>query len=142
VSLRQIARNLRRNQTDEEEELWRALRSRRFAGFKFRRQHTLGEYILDFYCPAAKIAVELDGFQHGLPEDVQQDAKRKKFLAEQGIESLRFWNHQWRKNREGCLLEVWNAVQRRTGCVRIVKNVEEQRFLPPDVNEVKINPSS
>lgn len=56
------ARRLRREQTDEEKELWRALRAGRFAGFKFRRQHPLGEYFLDFYCPAAKLSIELDGF--------------------------------------------------------------------------------
>ena len=145
MSLKQIARELRRNQTDEEKELWRPLRGRRFAGFKFRRQHTVGDYILDFYCADAKLAVELDGFQHGLPEGIQNDTTREKFLAEQGIGTLRFWNHQWRKNREGCLLEIWNAVQRRTGCVRVMKNAAEQRFVPPDLKQIKFvgnqNPS-
>src|SRR5690348_15691615 len=103
MGLKHVARQLRKDQTDEEKQLWRALRSRRFAGFKFRRQHVVGEYALDFYCPDAKLAVELDGFQHGLPEGLQRDAERDKFLTEQGIETLRFWNHQWRKNREGCL---------------------------------------
>ena len=137
MSLKQIARELRRPQTDEEKELWRALRGRRFAGFKFRRQHTIGDYILDFYCADAKLAVELDGFQHGLPEGIQRDATREKFLAEQGIKTLRFWNRQWRENREGCLLEIWNAVQQRSGCVRVMKNVAEQRFVPPDVTKIK-----
>jgi very-short-patch-repair endonuclease len=97
VSLKQITRHLRRNQTDEEKELWRALRGRQFAGFKFRRQHTAGGHILDFYCADAKLDVELDGFQHGLPEGIQRDEAREKFLVEQGIETLRFWNHQWQK---------------------------------------------
>ncbi|MGH7950576.1 MAG: DUF559 domain-containing protein [Limisphaerales bacterium] len=139
MSLKEIARELRRQQTDEEKELWRALRGRRFAGFKFRRQHTVGDTILDFYCADAKLAVELDGFQHGLPEGIQHDATREKFLAEQGIETLRFWNRQWRENREGCLLEIWNAVQQRSGCVRIMKNAEEQTFVPPDVKEIKFS---
>jgi dihydrofolate synthase / folylpolyglutamate synthase len=137
VSLKQIARELRRQQTDEEKELWRALRGRRFAGFKFRRQHAVGNYILDFYCADAKLAIELDGFQHGLPEGIQRDAARERFLVDQGIETLRFWNRQWRENREGCVLEIWNAVQQRSGCVRIMKNVAEQRFVPPDVKEIK-----
>ena len=145
VSLKQIARELRRNQTDEEKELWLALRGRRFAGFKFRRQHEVGESVLDFYCADAKLAVELDGFQHGLPAEVQRDNVREKVLAEQGIETLRFWNHQWRINHNGCLLEIWNAVQRRTGCVRIMANAEEQKFIPPDLKEIKFgkktNPS-
>ncbi len=137
MSLKQIARELRRQQTDEEKELWRALRGRRFAGFKFRRQHTVGDHILDFYCAEAKLAVELDGFQHGLPEGIRRDTAREKFLADQGIETLRFWNRQWRENREGCLLEIWNVVQRRSGCVRVMKNAEEQTFVPPDVKEIK-----
>lgn len=145
MRLKQIARQLRRNQTEEEKELWRALRGRRFAGFKFRRQHTVGEYVLDFYCSDARLAVELDGFQHGSPEGIQSDEARKKFLTEQGIEVLRFWNHQWRKNREGCLVEIWNVVQRNTGCVRIMKDVEQQRFVSPDTSQIqlrdKIGPS-
>ena len=60
MTLKPIARELRRNQTDEEKELWRALRGRRFAGFKFRRQHAVGGHILDFYCADAKLAVELE----------------------------------------------------------------------------------
>lgn len=139
MNLKQIARELRRHQTDEEKELWRALRGRRFTGFKFPRQHTVGEYILDFYCADAKLAVEMDGSQHGQPEGIQRDAVREKFLTEQGIETLRFWNHQWHKNREGCLLEIWNVVQQRSGCVRIMKNAEEQRFVPPDWKKLKLS---
>jgi len=85
VSLKQIARGLRRNQTDEEKRLWRALRGRRFAGFKFRRQHEVGDYILDFYCAAAELTVELDGSQHGYPEGMQRDAAREEFLTKRGI---------------------------------------------------------
>ena len=138
----QTARQLRRNQTGEEKELWRALRSHRFAGFKFRRQHPAGIYIVDFYCAAARLGLELDGFQHGLPEQMRQDAKRSAFLKERDIEELRFWNHDWRKNREGCLLAIWEALHRRTGCVQVMKNVEEQRFVPPDEKIVKHRPDT
>jgi very-short-patch-repair endonuclease len=125
------ARRLRREQTDEEKELWCALRVGRFAGFKFRRQPLLGKYFLDFYCPAAKLSIELDGFQHGLPERRQHDKEREKFLASEGVEELRFWNHQWWENREGILLEIWNALHRRTGCVAMMRKVQNHRFLPP-----------
>jgi very-short-patch-repair endonuclease len=127
----EVARELRRNQTDEEKQLWRALRGHRFAGFKFRRQRPEGIYILDFYCAAARLDVELDGFQHGVPEQMQHDEKRSAFLKEQDTEELRFWNHQWRGNREGCLLAIWNALQRRTGCVQVMEGVENQGFVPP-----------
>ena len=128
------ARRLRREQTDEEKELWRSLRAGRFAGFKFRRQHPWGKYFLDFYCPTAKLSVELDGFQHGLPEQRQRDEEREKFLASEDVEELRFWNHQWKKNREGILLEIWNALHRRTGCVAVMRKVQNHRFLPPKVD--------
>jgi len=134
------ARRLRREQTDEEKDLWRALRAGRFAGFKFRRQHSLGKYFLDFYCPTAKLSIELDGFQHGLPEQRQRDEEREKFLASEGIEELRFWNHQWQKNREGILLEIWNALHRRTGCVAVMRKVQNHRFLPPKA-DILIQPS-
>jgi very-short-patch-repair endonuclease len=100
---------------------------------------------LDFYCADAKLDVELDGFQHGLPEGIQRDEAREKFLVEQGIETLRFWNHQWQKNRDGCLLEIWNALQQRTGCIQIMKNAGEHKFIPPDLKKIKFggktNPS-
>ncbi len=126
------ARRLRREQTDEEKELWRALRAGRFAGFKFRRQHPAGKYYLDFYCPAARLSVELDGFQHGLPEEMERDKEREKFLATRDIQELRFWNRQWRANRDGVLLEIWNALHRRTGCVKVLRKIQNHRFVPPD----------
>jgi very-short-patch-repair endonuclease len=125
------ARQLRRDQTDEEKKLWRAVKAGRFAGFKFRRQHPVGGYFLDCYCPLARLAVELDGFQHGLPEGLQRDEAREKCLAEQDIEVLRFWNDQWNKNREGVLLEIWHALHRRTGCVKIMRKEQNHRFVPP-----------
>jgi very-short-patch-repair endonuclease len=100
-----IARRLRRDQPDEEKDLRRALKAGRFAGFKFRRQHTKGKYFLDSNCPTSRLSVELDGFRHGLPERLQRDEERAKFFAAEGIEDMRFWNHHWRKNRESVLLE-------------------------------------
>src|SRR5688572_133871 len=90
------ARRLRRDETAEEKQLWRALRAGRFAGFKFRRQHPLGPYYLDFYCAVAKLSIELDGSQHGEAEARDYDDVRRRVLESQGIEELRFWNRQWR----------------------------------------------
>jgi len=135
------ARRLRREQTKEEKELWQALRAGRFAGFKWRRQHPRGGYYLDFYCAEAQLVVELDGFQHGLPEQQQRDKEREAFLAEQGIKVLRFWNRQWRQNREGVLLTIWHELQERTGCVQVLRKVENNRFVPPDLNLLERIPS-
>jgi ATP-dependent helicase HrpA/adenine-specific DNA-methyltransferase len=148
VSSPAIARRLRRDQTDEEKELWRALRAGRFAGFKFRRQHPVGKYHLDFYCPAAWLSVELDGFQHGLPEQQNHDQIRAQFLAEYGIKELRFWNRQWRNNRQGVLLEIWQDLHERTGQEKLLRKIQNHRFVPPDpaqliakVGEGSSNPS-
>ena len=124
------ARRLRRDQTDEEKQLWRVLRAGRFAGFKFRRQHPIGKYYLDFYCPIAKLSIELDGSQHGMPEQQQCDLERKKFLESKGIKELRFWNRQWRKNRKGILIEIWNTIQEQTGCVSTTRKMPNHRFIP------------
>ena len=130
------ARRLRREQTDEEKQLWRALRAGRFAGFKFRRQHPIEDFFLDFYCPLVRLSLELDGFQHGLPEQQRRDRRREKFLASQGIEELRFWNHQWRENREGVLFAIWEALHRRTGCAKVARKSENHRFVPPNPDKI------
>ena len=83
-------RRLRRDATDAERRLWRLLRSRRFAGFKFRRQHEFGPYILDFVCVAARLVIEADGGQHFLPRGVEDDRTRDQYLAARGYRTVRF----------------------------------------------------
>jgi very-short-patch-repair endonuclease len=134
------ARRLRRKRSREEAQLWQALRASRFAGFKFRRQHPLGGYYLDFYCPAARLAVELDGFAHGLPWQQKHDAARSQLLSAEDIEELRFWNHQSRRNREGVLWEIWHALQRRMGCLQVIRKVENNRFVPLPVEKLGKKP--
>jgi len=74
------ARRLRRDQTDVEAKLWHALRAKRFEGAKFRRQHPIGAFVADFACPAVKLIVELDGFQHGDDSGLARDARRTAML--------------------------------------------------------------
>jgi len=83
-------RSLRRHSTDAEAALWAILRGRRFAGFKFRRQHSLGPFIVDFYCPMRRLVVELDGGQHYEPEAQAEDAKRDRYLVGRDIAVVRF----------------------------------------------------
>jgi very-short-patch-repair endonuclease len=115
TAARDFARHLRKDSTDAEKRLWRLLRGRRFAEFKFRRQYPCGIYFLDFYCTLAKLALELDGGGHGFPDQRAHDEKRNQFLAEQGIKVLRFWNHQLRCELETVQLEIWSALMERTG---------------------------
>lgn len=107
------ARLLRKKATDTERTLWRHLRNRNFAGYKFRRQHPLGSYILDFYSPAAKLAIELDGGGHNYRLRQAGDHMRSSVLADQGVTVLRFWNHQVRYELDAVLKAIWFALEQR-----------------------------
>ncbi len=102
------ARELRSKATDVENLLWHLLRRNQILGFGFRRQHPLGDYILDFYCHQVKLVIELDGGQHA--EDTQQtyDEKRSTWLQSQGITVLRFWNNEVLTNTEGVLQTIFD----------------------------------
>ena len=115
AAARDFARQLRKKSTDAEKRLWRLLRDHRFKEFKFRRQYACGIYFLDFYCTVAMLAVELDGGGHGFPDQRAKDEKRNRFLAEEGIKVLRFWNHQLRGELEAVRFEIWHALMERTG---------------------------
>lgn len=82
----QKARDLRKSMGVSETKLWDLLRNRR-RQFKFRRQHPVGPYVLDFYCPVAKLCIEVDGEMHA--QRIEQDLKRDAFLRELGIETMR-----------------------------------------------------
>jgi very-short-patch-repair endonuclease len=105
-----FARRLRKDQTDAEKLLWNILRSRQLLGLKFRRQHSIGPYILDFYCHDCKLCIELDGGQHYTKEGQQGDEARAAFLQTRGIQILRFSNLDVLKNLEGVLLTVVEKV--------------------------------
>jgi very-short-patch-repair endonuclease len=79
-------------------------------GFAFRRQHPIGPYVLDFYCPAARLAVELDGDQHGTKEGLAHDAARTRFLRNKGIRVLRFPNFLLKEDRELVLETIRRAL--------------------------------
>jgi very-short-patch-repair endonuclease len=99
-------RELRRNATDAERALWSLLRSRQLSDLKFRRQHSVGPYILDFYCAACKLAVELDGGQHLTPAGEQHDQKRTDYLAARGVRVLRFSNRDLLTEADGVLQAI------------------------------------
>jgi len=88
----QAARDMRRTPTRAEEMLWGALRGNQVAGLKFRRQHPVGRFVLDFYCPGYKLAVEVDGDVHD--EQQERDAARTQVLEAYGYRVLRFRNEQ------------------------------------------------
>ena len=107
------ARLLRKKETWAEQLMWRWLRSRRFNGYKFRRQHTEGVYYLDFYCREASLAIELDGSGHGHPEQQNHDAERTTYLNSRGIKVLRFWNSALRRNARSIRDTIFHELQER-----------------------------
>jgi very-short-patch-repair endonuclease len=96
---------LRNNLTPQEIILWSRLKKEQL-GCKFRRQHSIGNYIVDFYCPKKKLIVELDGCQHKREKDTKYDAKRTKYLESLGIKVLRFWNNEINGNLNGVILKI------------------------------------
>ena len=89
ASTRQQAKQLRAKLSLPEGLLWRALKARGLEGLRFRRQHPIGPYVLDFYCEAARLCVEVDGHSHGAADRPERDARRDRWLADQGVRTLR-----------------------------------------------------
>ena len=94
------ARRLRRDSTNVEMRLWQKLRNLQL-GVDFRRQHPAGNFFLDFYAPALRLAVELDGGQHA--EQTDADRRRTRWLEERGVTMMRFWNSDVSQNLSGVL---------------------------------------
>ncbi len=105
------ARALRREMTPAERILWSELRGRRFAGFKFRRQHTVGAFIMDFYCAEAALVVELDGESHVGKE--LPDQWRQQRLEALGLKVFRVWNTDVYEDRDVVMEAIWQECESR-----------------------------
>jgi very-short-patch-repair endonuclease len=112
-------RELRKTMTDAERKLWHALRDRRFANIKFRRQVPLGNYIVDFVSFEKRIIVEADGSQH---VESRYDAARDRWLKAQGFAVLRFWNTDILNGLEGVLDAIAEEVKRRPSPARFARS--------------------
>ena len=106
-TLRQRARNLRKNSTDAERHLWYYLRAGRL-GFKFKRQVPIGVYIADFVCLEKRLVIELDGGQH--MDNKIYDIKRTDWLMTSGFKVLRFWNHEVFQETSSVLEAIMSAL--------------------------------
>ena len=109
-----IARNLQRQQTDNERKLWARLRDRRLNGFKFRRQAPCGPFVADFLCEEALPIVDLDGSQHSEADNSLTDAARTERLNALGYEVFRIWNTDFKSNAAGVLNQIVDIATRRT----------------------------
>ena len=103
------ARRLRRESTDTERRLWAILRDRRLAGYRFRRQHPVGDFIVDFACTKHRLVIEADGGQHS---DNKADQRRTAFLEAEGWRVIRFWNNDALANAEGVLETILEALRK------------------------------
>ena len=106
--LLQKAKELRQKQTPAEQMLWQCLRANQLHGAKFRRQHNIGQYIVDFYCHAAKLVIELDGGIHELQKD--RDSDRDTYLKSNGLQVLRFPNEEITQNLPQVLQTITNQL--------------------------------
>jgi len=124
----QRCRELRKNATDAEQLIWSCLRDRNLGGYKFRRQHPIGRYILDFYCHEVQLCVEIDGGGHAEPEQHVHDAERTAYLEKQGITVIRFWNHEVLEDTESVLERILEICQARSPHLNPLPEGEEDHI--------------
>jgi len=128
------ARELRTHLTDAERVLWYKLRELKQIGYHFRRQSPFRMYILDFVEHRAKLIIELDGSQHGLPDQSLKDEKRDALLRSEGYLVLRFWNSEVNENLDGVIETIVRELQRRDPHPTIAEGGDCR---PPHKGEVK-----
>lgn len=106
-------KNLRNNSTPQEIVLWSRLKSSQL-GYKFRRQHSVGQYIVDFCCPERRLIIEIDGSQHGEEGAERYNQKRTNYLQSLGFRVLRFWNNEINVNLDSVLGTILEEVHHTT----------------------------
>jgi very-short-patch-repair endonuclease len=104
-------RSLRNNLPTAEIILWSKLKSRQIMGCKFRRQYSVGSYVIDFYCPELKLAIEIDGDSHYRKKAIEYDMERQSFIESFGIRFLRFTNSDVYRNLSGVLTEIGKTIE-------------------------------
>lgn len=103
-----FAKSMRHTATDAENLMWQLIRAKRFMNLKFRRQHVIAPYIVDFYCHELGLVIELDGSQHGTDDAIEYDAERTKFLEALNLKVVRYWNHEVLQNMDVVLEDLCN----------------------------------
>ena len=110
ANLKDKARQLRKNLTDSEKALWSRLRNKQLLGIQFYRQKPIGEHIVDFFAPRAKLVVEVDGSQHMLGDHVQKDRYRDGYLASLGLRVLRFNSREVLKESDAVVDAIYRMI--------------------------------
>ena len=109
-NLKQYSRQLRENMTDAERKLWAKIRRKQIKEYQFYRQKPVGDYIVDFYCPRAKLVVEIDGSQHLVGETIQYDRIRDDYLSSLGLRVVRFTNTDVLMNIKGVVERIKDEI--------------------------------
>lgn len=126
-----LARALRNSATKAEVILWGSLRKKQ-TGFKFRRQTPLGPYIVDFYCPKLRLVIEVDGAIHTLDKIKERDKERQKYLENNNLIVIRFWNHQIFEDIDSVMEQIIYIAQL---IVKLIK--EEGDEMRKTISEIK-----
>ena len=105
-----IKRRLRSTMTGPETRLWSKLKARQFQGLKFRRQHGIGPYIVDFYCPEQSLVIEVDGDSHADADQIVKDRQREQYLQSRGLRVIRYINDDIVNNLDGVLEDLAGKV--------------------------------
>ncbi|MEJ2725266.1 MAG: DUF559 domain-containing protein [Deltaproteobacteria bacterium] len=111
--LKHSARSLRKNMTESEQALWSRLRGKQILGLQFYRQKPLGDYIVDFFAPKARLVVEVDGSQHAEKAHVERDKERDQFLANLGVKVLRFNSREVLRNTDAVLGIIYEEIKKK-----------------------------
>jgi very-short-patch-repair endonuclease len=111
ADLKQKARGLRKNLTDSERVLWSRVRGKQVLGVQFYRQKPIGDYLVDFYAPKAKLVIEIDGSQHLEEDAVRKDRFRDKYLGEAGLRVIRFNSRQVLEETEAVLEVIYQTIK-------------------------------
>ena len=107
--LLEFAKSMRHSATDAENLMWQLLRAKRFMNLKFRRQHVIASFIVDFYCHEIGLVIEVDGGQHGTDDAMEYDAERTKFLEALGLRVVRYWNNEVLLETDDVLDDLWKV---------------------------------
>jgi len=108
--LKENSRKLRKNMTDAEILLWSKIRRKQLKNYQFYRQKIIGNYIVDFYCPKAKLIIELDGGQHYCDNGILKDKIRDEYLSGLGLNIIRFSDREIFKNINGIMEKIWESL--------------------------------
>lgn len=111
----QNASSLRRNMTNHEKKVWNRIKNKQLLNQKFRRQHTISSYILDFFCVRCKLSIEIDGTTHENSDQIDYDKHRTEYLNEIGIIELRFRNEEVDHDLDGMLNKICDFIKNRIG---------------------------